>query len=337
VSHTLTRRRLLTLPAAALATVAAPWPARQARAQAAGTVVMYTAAPTELQNALIPALRSRLGLTVQVVSAGGGELVKRLQAESGRPMADVVVSVGGEVIDTNAALFTAYRVREADRINPAYLQSGLWTPFSVTVPTVVAVNTQLVPAAEIPTGWADLADPKWRRRIAFGAADRSSSALTQMLQIIHVFGEERGWELFSRMMDNFVILGSSGAVIRGTAQGEYAMCLTLEDNAQRFIDGGAPLRIVYPREGVNASADAMALVTGGPNPAGGRAVLDFLGTAEGQALIVRTSGRRPTRNDVAGPAQNVPFSQLPVKNYPAEWANAKSAEYIRRYLRLARR
>jgi iron(III) transport system substrate-binding protein len=335
VPHSPTRRRLLTLPAAALA--AAQFPAGLARAQSGGTVAMYTAAPTELQNALLPVLRSRLGLTVQVVSAGGGELVKRLQAESSRPMADVLVSVGAEVIDANQALFTPYRVKEADKLNPLYLTSPLWTPFSVTVPTVIAVNTQQVPAAEIPSSWADLADPKWRRKIAFGAADRSSSALTQMLQIIHVFGEERGWELFSKMMDNFVIIGSSGAVIRGTAQGEYAMCLTLEDNAQRFIDGGAPLKIVYPKEGVNASSDAMAIVARGPNPAGARTLMDFLTSAEGQTLVVNTSGRRPARTDVQGPAKNIPFAQLPVKNYPADWANAKSAEYIRRYLRLARR
>jgi iron(III) transport system substrate-binding protein len=328
------RRRLLALPAALLGLPA--WSPALAQ-QATGTVVMYTAAPTEVQNVLVPAIRQRTGLNVQVVSAGGGELIQRLRAEANRPMADIVVSVGGDVIDVNPQLFTAYRVKDADKLNPAYAYSTLWTPFSVTVPTVIAVNTRLVSAADMPTGWADLADPKWKGKIAFGAPDRSSSALTQMLQILHVFGEDKGWELFTKMMDNFVIIPSSNAVIRGTAQGEYAIALTLEDNAQRFIDGGAPLRIVYPKEGVNASSDAMALVARGPNPAAGRAVLDFIASVDGQTLIVNASGRRPARTDVPGPANNVAFSDLPVNNYPVAWANEKSRGFVQRYLRLARR
>jgi iron(III) transport system substrate-binding protein len=328
------RRRLLALPAAMLSLPA--WTSALAQ-PATGTVVMYTAAPTEVQNVLVPAIRQRTGLNVQVVSAGGGELIQRLRAEANRPMADIVVSVGGDVIDVNPQLFAAYRVKDADKLNPAYAISPLWTPFSVTVPTVIAVNTRLVREADMPRGWADLADPKWKGKIAFGAPDRSSSALTQMLQILHVFGEEKGWELFARMMDNFVVIPSSNAVIRGTAQGEYAIALTLEDNAQRFIDGGAPLRIVYPREGVNASADAMALVARGPNPAAGRAVLDFIASVEGQTMIVTASGRRPMRADVPGPARNVAFSELPVNNYSADWANEKSRAFVQRYLRLARR
>ena len=75
-------------------------------AQSSNTVVMYTSAPTEIQNALVPAIKAKLGFDVQLVSAGGGELLKRLRAESARPLADVVVSTGGDVVDQNADLFT---------------------------------------------------------------------------------------------------------------------------------------------------------------------------------------------------------------------------------------
>ena len=306
-------------------------------AQTSNTVVIYTSAPTEIQNALVPAIKAKLGFDVQLVSAGGGELIKRLRAESARPLADVVVSTGGDVVDSNADLFTAYTVKDAARINPKYKISNNWTAFSVTIPTVLAVNTKLVPEADIPGTWAQLADPKWKGKVAFAGADKSSSALTQMLQIIHNEGEQKGWERFAAMMNNFVITGNSTAVIRGTAQGEYAMCLTLEDNAQRFIDGGSPIRIVYPKEGINASADAMALVAKGPNPAAGKAVLDYLATAEGQAVMVKASGRRPIRNDVAAAGKSVAPDQLPIRNYPVEWATTKSKDYLARYQQLVRR
>lgn len=327
-----TRRSLLALPLLMALGYAGP-----AAAQAQGTVTMYTAMPTEILNALVPAMKAKTGLDIQVVTAGSGELLKRLQAESSRPLADALISVGADGIEANPKLFQTYDPPGVDKLLPGLRTNKIWLPFSVTLPTVLAVNTKLVPEGEIPSTWKELADPKWKGKIAFAGADRSGSAFTQMMQIIHNEGPKAGWELFEKMMGNFVITGSSTAVIRGTAQGEYAMALTLEDNAQRFIDGGAPLKIVYPKEGISVSPDVMALIANGPNPAAGKALLDYITSPEGQAVIVKASGRRPTRSDVAGPANAVPASALPVNSYPIEWAVANTKESMDRYLKLARR
>ncbi len=331
---TFTRRRFArtSLSLAALACSGA------ALAQSASqTVTIYTSAPSEIQKALVPAIRAKLGLEVQLVSAGGGELMKRLRAERARPLADLVVSTGGDVIDANPDLFEPYAVRELDQINKAYRVSPHWTPFTVTIPTVLLVNTKLVPAAEMPSRWADLADPKWKGKIAFAGADKSSSALTQMLQIIYNEGEQKGWALFEAMFKNFVVTGSSSAVARGTAQGEYAMAITLEDYGLNYLEGGAPVRVVYPSEGINSSADAMALVRGAPNAAGAKAVLDFLASAEGQTLMVKASGRRPVRADVRAAAGGPELSKLNVKTYPQDWANAQQKGYLARYQQMVRR
>lgn len=306
-----------------------------ARAQAR-QVVAYTAF-ADATTALAAPFRERTGIEVSQVAAGSGELVRRIIAERARPLADCVVSIGGDAIDANPQVFTAYTPREDGLILPVLKLSRNWIPFSVTIPTVAMVNTRLVPEAEIPTTWRELADPKWRGRIAFASADRSGSALQQMMQIIHNFGEDEGWRLFEAMLANFVITGSSGAVPRGVAQGEYAIGLTLEDFAQRFITGGSPARIVYPREGITLAADAMGLVTSGPNPEGGRALLDFIVSADAQRLIVQRFGRRPIRTDVDAPAGLPAASTLPINNVPNEWSVARQREYLARYNRLVRR
>ncbi len=310
-------------------------PLTAARAQAR-QVVAYTAF-ADAMTALAGPFRERTGIEVSQVAAGSGELVRRIVAERARPLADCVISIGGDAIDANPDVFTAYTPREDGMILPALKVSRIWIPFSVTIPTVLMVNTRLVPEAEIPTTWRELADPKWRGRIAFAAADRSGSALWQMMQIIYNFGEEEGWRLFEAMLTNFVITGSSGAVPRGVAQGEYAIGLTLEDSAQRYIIGGSPARIVYPREGITLSADAMALVKGGPNPDGGRALLDFIVSAEAQRLIVERFGRRPIRPDVDAPPGLPEASALPINNVPNDWSVARQRDYLARYTRLVRR
>jgi iron(III) transport system substrate-binding protein len=326
----LTRRRSLHL--AGLAALAAP---ATARAQAR-PVVAYTAF-SDAVTALAPGFKATSGADIQAVAAGSGELVRRIIAERARPLADAVVSIGGEAIDANPAVFARHAPRDDAAIMASVKVSPNWIPFSVTIPNVLAVNTRLVPEAEIPQTWAALADPKWKGRIAFAGADRSGSALQQMLQIVFNFGDDEGWRLFERMVENFVITGSSGAVPRGVAQGEYAIGLTLEDNAQRFIAGGAPMKIVYPTEGITMAADAMALVAGGPNPDGGKALLDYIVSTEGQKLIVERFGRRPIRADVAPPAGALDPASLPIKNIPVEWSNARQRDLMARYLRLVRR
>ena len=306
-------------------------------ARAQGRSVVAYSAFSEAVTAMAPGFRAASGSEVQIVAAGSGELVRRILAERARPLADAVISIGGEPIDANPAVFARYTPREDAAIMPALKVSPSWIPFSVTIPNVLAVNTRLVPEAEIPQTWAELADPKWKGKIAFAGADRSGSALQQMLQIVFNFGDEEGWKLFERMVENFVITGSSGAVPRGVAQGEYAIGLTLEDGAQRFIAGGAPMKIVYPREGISLGADAMALVAGGPNPEGGRALLDYVASAEGQKLIVERFGRRPIRTDVPPPAGALDPASLPIKNIPVEWTNARQRDLLARYLRLVRR
>ena len=310
-------------------------PAGLAQAQE-GTVTVYTAF-ADAVNALAPVFTEKTGIEVQVVAAGSGELIQRVRAESARPLGDVVVSIGGEGIDNNAELFEAYVSTEDSAILADLQVSGNWIPFSVTIPTVLAVNTDLVAADEIPASWADLTDAAWADRVAFAGADKSGSALIQMLQIIHTAGGiDAGWPLFEQMFSNFIVTGSSGAVSRGVAQGEYAVGLTLEDNAQRFIDGGSPMVIVYPSEGIALSADAMALIANGPNPDAGKAFLDFVASAEGQAVIVEQFGRRPIRADVAGPAGGLEAADLPVNNPDPAWVQENSASLLDQYLELAR-
>ena len=325
------RRSVLAFALAALCALGAAPASAQNR-----TVVVYTAGP-ELVRALAPVFRQRTGYEMQVVSAGSGELLQRLRAEAQRPQADVIVSLGAATIDANPQLFEPYTPAEYDRVRQDLKLSQRWLPFSAVSETVIAVNTRLVQEADFPTSWAALADPRYRGRIAYAGADRSGSAFTQLATILYVLGEQPGWALFERMLPNLIITGSSGQVIQGVASGEYAIGMTLEDGALRFIRGGAPVRIIYPSEGAAMLPDAMALVARGPNPQGGKLVLDFITSAEGQRVLVEDTGRRPIRDDVAPPTQLPPVSSINIRNVPIEWAGANRRAILERYTGLVRR
>lgn len=316
------------LAAAALATVAT--------AAAAQTVTVYTAHAPEIYQAVIPRFEAASGLKVEIVQAGSGDIIQRARAEAAAPMADVIWSIGAEALEANSDLLEPYQPAGWDRIADTYKVGTGWLPYT-SVPMAFIVNTNLVPEGEEPKSWADLADPKWKGRVAFAGADGSGSAFNQMATIIHIYGEQEGWALFEKMMSNFIVTGSSGAVPRGTADGEYAVGLTLEEAAYRYVAGGAPVKIVYPSEGTSARPDGVALVKGGPNPEGGKAFIDYVLSAENQAFLVDAMKRRPVRTDVADPEGLIPLSAMPINNYDMAEVGAAREGMIRRYLSILRK
>ena len=77
-------------------------------ASADGSVTVYTAVPQNFIDALVPMFEDKTGTSVEIIKAGSGELLNRLTAEADAPMADVLWSVDGTVIDFNPGLFEAY-------------------------------------------------------------------------------------------------------------------------------------------------------------------------------------------------------------------------------------
>lgn len=269
-------------------------------------------------DAIAAAFRAAGGGTLELVAVGAGDIARRIMAERRQPQADAVMAVAPETIELNSAAFTAYEPMGSEAVVPE-LRGSPWAPFSLVIPTVLAVNTRLVPAAQMPKSWRDLADPAWRGRIAYAGVERSGSALQQLLQVVYAVGEAEGWEVFARILANSVVTDSSAAVHQRVARGELAVGLTLEDFAREQIEAGAPLSIVYPAEGVQLSPSAMAVVADGPNPGGAKALMDFVTTPEAQRILVERFSRRPVRRDMAQPVGLPPIAELPVRTPPIEW------------------
>lgn len=300
-----------------------------------GTVSIYTAHAPEIYNEVVPKFEAETGITVSLVQAGSGDIVQRARAEAASPLADVIWSIGGEALEANSDLLEPYESAHADMIDPLYKVGTNWLPYT-GIPMVIMVNTDMVGEGERPASWADLADEKWDQKVAYAGADSSGSAFMQLATILDVYGEEEGWAIFEEMMGNFIVTGSSGRVPRGVADGEFALGLTLEEAAQRYVAGGADVAIIYPEPATSALPDAVALVKGGPNPEAGKAFIDFVLSKETQEFLVDAMQRRSVRTDVAQPEGLPSLSDLAIQNYDMGWAGAERDEIIRHYLSILR-
>ena len=70
-----------------------------ARAQAK-KVVIYTANDSTLNDLVFAAFKAESGIEVEPVAAGSGVLARRLQAEKGRPLGDIIWGISRSLLQT---------------------------------------------------------------------------------------------------------------------------------------------------------------------------------------------------------------------------------------------
>jgi iron(III) transport system substrate-binding protein len=92
----------------------------------------------------------------------------------------------------------------------------------------------------------------------------------------------------------------NGAVASAVASGQKLYGVLVDFMALNAKAKGSPVEFVFPTEGVSAVTEPVAILRTGRNPEAARAFVDFLLSAEGQALAAR-QGYLPARRDVAPP------------------------------------
>ena len=93
-------------------------------------LVVYSPAPEGLLNMIIQEFQDETGVKVELIQAGTGELLTRIQSESENPLADVMFGGGAESME-------AYKSAEEKNVNEAYRsKENLWTGAFVS-PTVI--------------------------------------------------------------------------------------------------------------------------------------------------------------------------------------------------------
>jgi iron(III) transport system substrate-binding protein len=296
-----------------------------------GRVSVYTAHKAEIVERLIPEFEKATGLKADIVKAGSGDIINRVRAESANPQADVIWSIGAELLEANSDLLEPYEPEGSDMIDPAFKSDSAWIPYTGIL-TVVMVNTNELQPEDYPKTWLDLADDRFEEQISSARADSSGSAYIQLATILKIYGtDEAGWDKYADIFDNFALSESSGAVPRFVNDGEASVGITLEDNAYLYVKGGGPVAIVYPEDGTSALADGMALVKGAPNPEAGKKFLDWALSKETQELVVQELGRRPIRTDVDPSVDLKPLSDIELIDYDIEWAAGHRDEFLEKW------
>lgn len=300
-----------------------------------GSVVVYSPHNAEEINPIINEFTERTGIRVDVVAAGTGELLKRVEAESGNALGDVMWGGGAESLDAFKEHFESYTIEEDDKIPDMFKDPDRkWYGFSA-LPMVLIHNNKLVSQEEAPKSWKDLTDPKWKGKIAFADPAKSGSSYTILATMLEAFKDDGddGWatiKLFVENLDN-KILGSSSGTYKGVSDGEYAVGLTLEKAASRYIIAGSDMTIVYPEEGTSAAPDGIALIKGAKNLENAKKFIEFTFSKEVQDLAAKDFSWRSTRTDANNPDGLGPIEEINLLDYDFQAAADNKDEILERW------
>ena len=294
-------------------------------------LVVYTSHKEEVYGPIVKEFEDRTGLWVEVVTSGTNELLERIAAEGTEPKGDVMFGGGVESLQMYEDCFEPYAGAGSELLKPGLRPEGdRWTPFS-SLPVVLIYNPRLVSPGRL-TGWGNLLEPEWRGKIAFADPAVSGSSYTAAITMLSCL-EGDFWENLARFEDNLDgnILEDSGDVVTEVDTGSCLVGVTLEQTALQRLGQGSNIAIVYPAEGTSALPDGTALIAGARHRDNAVQFLEFVQSADVQALVVSDFARRSVRTDVADREELPGEEEIGVIDYDAHWASGIKEEFLERW------
>lgn len=271
-----------------------------------GKIVLYSPETPDMSKELAQAFEKAFsGSKVDDQYGGTSVIVNKLIAEKSSPKADVWYGGGGIFPFESAKskdIITSYTPEYAKEWK--VVQNGIkmrdddwdWVGVNVFVLGFI-YNTDLVKKEDAPKTWDDLLDPKWKGKVQMPNPAASGTATLTVLSQLMKRGDDEGWEYFEKLVEQTNAIPDSGlAPSQAVAKGEAEVAIAFDFMAYEMQGRGESVDFVVPDE-TPILVNPATLVKDGPNPEGGKQLIDYLLSKEGQELFAKWY-MIPIRDDV---------------------------------------
>ena len=287
------------------------------RAKREGSLTLYTSMQVQDSGALAQAFEKKYGIKVSLWRASGEKVAQRAITESrgGRHEVDVIETDGAQMEilqrEKQLAPFSSPSARD--------IPSALIPPHRHYVPTrlslyVLAYNTQLVPAAEVPATYQDLLNPRWAGRVGIEAAD-----VAWFAAVSKAMGGDAGVAFFRRFAQTKPSLRHGHTLMAElVSAGELAMAVDAHvQGVARLKAKGAPIDW-KPLQPAFGQPSAVGLAQRAPHPHAALLFADFILSKEGQEII-KARNRVPASAAVDSPLNKFEYRLIDPTIALDEW------------------
>lgn len=224
-----------------------------AAAKAEGTLTYYTVNTEAAAAEQSKAFEAKYGISVERVRLTGGELDARFPAEvnsaAGTP-ADIIFTTTPTLI--RDSMTSGALVSLADANIPGYpwdypqqfLQPDLGSALTLIEPTGIAYNTDLVKGSDVPTGWSNLVDAKWKDQVGIADPTGSLGYIGEWM----VISKQEGGDYLTQLGDqNLKTYSASSELVGALGAGEISLAgAVLSSHVVAAKAKGAPVDYVVP-------------------------------------------------------------------------------------------
>lgn len=236
------------------------------------------------------------GAKVEFLSMSSGEVISRIKAEGGSPMADLWFGGGLDAFmqAKTDGLLEQYFSPEAETVPAEYKDAdGYWLSKGLTVVGFM-VNPEILKEKnlEVPKSWNDLADPKYKDEIIMSNPVISGTNYAVVKGLIDLFGEEEAWNYFAKLNSNIPFYGKRGGDPQEkVVAGEFAIGIIPAAKKPFDIASENGLEIIWPEEGIPWVPEGVAIFKNSQGADVAKAFVDFMLKDENQQLLAELDGK----------------------------------------------
>src|SRR5512137_1055255 len=254
-------------------------------------MVLYGAPDRDWVAAVAAKFEKDTGIKTPWIRASSNEMYARIEAEKANPQGDVWfggtgdphfdAAVKGLTEPYCTPMMSELREWLRDPIG------GCRTLGLYAGPLGWAVNEGLLKklGKPMPKTWDDLAKPDYKGLIAVANPNTSGTAYTELVTILLMKGEEKGWDYLAKLHKNtsqYTKSGSAPGQLAG--RGEVAIAIVFLHDAVMYADEGFPVKPVAPADGTGYEIGGLSLIKGAPHMANAKKFIDWALTPSTQLI-----------------------------------------------------
>lgn len=310
-------------------------------------LLVYTALETDQLKAYQEGFNKvNPDIEIKWVRDSTGVITAKLLAEKANPQADAVMGVAASSLAllNKQGMLHPYAPLNLDAIMQQYRDNAkvpAWWGMDVWGATV-CFNTVEAKKRNIPKpeSWKDLTKPVYQGQIVMPNPASSGTGYFDVVAWLTLFGDQNGkgggWTFMDGLHANIAQYTHSGSKpCNMAASGEYVVGISFEYRANANKAKGAPIDLVFPKEGLGWDLEAFAIHKGTTKLAAAQKLADWASSKDAMLLYGKNFAIT-AQPGVAAPLANVPkdYEQRLVKldfNYAAEQRARILAEWTKRY------
>ncbi len=255
-------------------------------------------------------------INIKFVRDSTGVMTAKLLAEKNNPKADIVWGLSGSslLIFKAEGMLEPYKPKGLENLDPKFYDPDpvpSWIGLdayvaAITYNTVEGKKNNLVP----PKSWWDLTKPMYKGHIIMPNPNSSGTGFLDVSSWLQLFGEKGGWAFMDALHENIARYTHSGSKpAKLAAAGEIPIGVSFAFRGARSKSAGAPLDIIFPKEGLGWEIEAAAIIAGTEKLAAAQTLMDWTCTKKA-AEVFNVSYAVVGYKGVAKPVENYPPNVL---------------------------